>query len=205
MLSAHFGSKSPNDQIREIVAIFAIYPVGDAEAADAESRITTLARAGHAGAERVFDKRFHGPLVGYVYNLSQCPDIAQDTAQETKVKALDPDTSWAELGQTWPWLKTIARHKYFDVRRKKQPETGDAFDRAEQRTAKSANMDAEEQRILLSVVVVKLPEQERLVIEMRFLEGRTLEEVSEMLNLSTSVVYRIQKSGLKRLKLLLSR
>ncbi len=57
----------------------------------------------------------------------------------------------------------------------------------------------------LHLALARLPEKERLVLERVYLHSEEAREVADVLQVSTSHIYRLQKSGIRRVRGMLSR
>ena len=57
----------------------------------------------------------------------------------------------------------------------------------------------------LQSAMQRLPEREQMVLEQIYVRCREVSEVAEQMNLSTSYIYRLQKSGVRRARGMLSR
>ena len=51
----------------------------------------------------------------------------------------------------------------------------------------------------------RLPRKEQLVLNKIFMESQEVKEVADMLNVSTAHIYRLQKSGVRRIRGMLSK
>lgn len=74
-------------------------------------------------------------------------------------------------------------------------------------TGASVSEQAEEHELSdrLREALVRLPQKERLVLEQVYMGRAAVQEVAERLNVSTAHIYRLQKTGIRRIRGMLSR
>ena len=53
--------------------------------------------------------------------------------------------------------------------------------------------------------MARLPQKERIVLEEVYLSGGAVDNVADELNLSTSRIYRLQKTGIRRIRGMMAR
>ncbi len=186
--------------ISAAIATFAIYSVGSKEAAHVEGLILVAARAGDRRARQIFDDRFRKSCIKFVRGLGASYENAEDVVQEVLLKALTPDTAWVDLHQTWPWLKTVARNKYIDMCRKKQPVFTPIYEQTIEQLPGQSEIDEVDKRLRLSEALMKLPFDERQTVARYFIEGWTLHEIAEQTARSVSIVFNQKKTGVQKLK-----
>jgi RNA polymerase sigma factor (sigma-70 family) len=151
-------------------------------------------------------ERFLPTVWGYVY--ARVPDdrhLAEDIVSETmlalvrQISQLDPSG-----GSLSGWLRQVARHKLIDHRRK----SGRA-DRAARVAAQeslpqqahsggAASLETEETKVHVIRVMDELPDEERLVLEWKYLERLSVREIAHRLGRSekatASLLYRARRS-----------
>lgn len=122
--------------------------------------------------------------------------LAEDLTQETFLKYF-MQNSYIERGKKLAYLYTIARNLCMDAFRKKQPEA---------LTENMPDTDSFEQ-LELSIVIRQalntLPEQERELLLLRYIDGLSVGEIAAITGISRFAVYRRTSSALATLKLLL--
>ena len=57
----------------------------------------------------------------------------------------------------------------------------------------------------LQGALARLPQKERMVLEHVYLQSAEIKDVADLLQVSTSHIYRLQKSGIRRVRGMLSR
>lgn len=153
---------------------------------DDQHDLIARAQAGEAAAFEQLARRHAGTLWRCALALGKDRHWAEDLAQETLVEA------WRSLGRFdgrcrfSTWLYGILRHRFLKGRPRQnavQPATSDVLDqepsvaRLPDRCAE-ASEDAERVR----QAVASLPEEHRLVVELRFFAGATLDEIAAALD-----------------------
>lgn len=127
--------------------------------------------------------------------------LSEDLTSSTFEKAWASRESFRG-GSVQAWLYRIARNVLIDHWRKKQPvyvEDTDALQ--EDMKPTTAELLDREQRVKeLRKAVGSLPDDMRLVVTMRFIEGCSCKQVAEELGLGESNVRVIQYRALKKLK-----
>lgn len=127
-----------------------------------------------------------------VHNVS----LAEDITQETFLRYF-AQNSYINRGKQLAYLYTIARNLCTDFYRKKKTE--------ELKEEMADNpMEHVENNLYLQMAVEKLPEEMQELILLRYVNGLTGREISEITGLSRTAVYRREKEALKRLKKMLS-
>jgi RNA polymerase sigma-70 factor, ECF subfamily len=140
------------------------------------------ARAGEAAAFEQLARRHAVPLWRCAMALGKDRHWAEDLAQETLVEA------WRSLGRFdgrcrfSTWLYGILRHRFLKGRRRQNAArhaVSDALVR-EQSAAFSPDRSAEaaEDAQRVRQAVASLPEEHRLVVELRFFAGAALDEIA---------------------------
>ena len=72
-------------------------------------------------------------------------------------------------------------------------------------TAVAEQVELQEASSQLQSAMSRLPEREQMVLEQIYVRCHEVSEVAEQMNLSTSYIYRLQKSGVRRVRGMLSR
>jgi RNA polymerase sigma-70 factor, ECF subfamily len=144
------------------------------------------ARAGEAAAFEQLARRHAVPLWRCAMALGKDRHRAEDLAQETLVEA------WRSLGRFdgrcrfSTWLYGILRHRFLKGRRRQNAACHAASDALvrEQSAAFSPDRSAEasEDAQRVRQAVASLPEEHRVVVELRFFAGAALDEIAVALD-----------------------
>lgn len=158
-------------------------------------------RSGDAAAARELDERYRAALVRYAYRLLGDTTAAEDVVQETFVRALG---AGAMPQRTKPWLYQAVRNACSNRRR-------DAARRGDLHLASDAALAASqtghltrlvraEERAALRAILAEMPAAEREVLDLRYGEDLTREEIAEVLGIEASVVKSRLYEGMQRLR-----
>jgi RNA polymerase sigma-70 factor (ECF subfamily) len=180
--------------------------------------LVQAARQSNTQALGELTERYRGYLICYVdqrlrSHLRRRYDAA-DIAQDVLVRALHgfgnfQGTTEHEFSA---WIRTILHNQLTDLCRKKQiplaavalpaanEETSVAWDPAASSTSPSRQVARGERALLLCAAVQRLPEKERLAVQMRHLEGLSLDAICEQLECSYQAAAKHIHHGLKRLR-----
>ncbi|NLJ40950.1 MAG: RNA polymerase sigma factor [Clostridiales bacterium] len=127
-------------------------------------------------------KDYRNKLLWYCLNLSRNnPSIAEDIVQETFIKALENAHILNDLtdAQCRSWLYRAAKNNFIDrVRRAANAP------KEEEPTFKEDDLS----KIIVSQMCASLPDKERTLFWMRYIEGYTSKELGELFDLSPSTV-----------------
>jgi RNA polymerase sigma-70 factor (ECF subfamily) len=175
-----------------------------------------LIEATKQGDETAFAEivsRYRNPITNYLYRLLNDYEEAVDLAQETFVRVYFAAERYHTGYAFSTYLYRIATNLAIsEMRRRKrrkllsltglfQPE-GEAetqFDPADENPLPDANLLEDEQRQVVARAIAAMPEKYRLPIVLRDIEGKSYEEVAEILNLGLGTT----KSRISRARALL--
>jgi RNA polymerase sigma-70 factor (ECF subfamily) len=159
-------------------------PNGDADG-PLDAEVVGRVRAGDEEAYRLLVRRYQDVLYRHALRMTSSPDVAADIVQASFVKAYrqidrcDP----AKFGG---WIFRIVANRAKDhlkSRRRKDvrlddapPQRGDADP--------ERDLDRTELRMRLDAAMGQLPEEQREAFVLKHVEGRSYEEMSELLDAS---------------------
>ncbi|MFH2102854.1 MAG: sigma-70 family RNA polymerase sigma factor [Chloroflexota bacterium] len=175
-----------------------------------ELSVDLLKSGDRAEFARMVDQ-FSGPLYRLAIKLLGNPQDAEDVLQNTFIQALQHISNFQERSSLSTWLYRIATNEALMVLRKRKPETtltdagpeaGEAEDLhpvqfVDWCCLPENELLSEEARTKLEDAVQNLPEKLRLVFLLRDIEGLSIQETSQILDLSETAV----KSRLLRARL----
>jgi RNA polymerase sigma-70 factor (ECF subfamily) len=159
-----------------------------------------LIEATKQGDETAFAEivsRYRNPITNYLYRLLNDYEEAVDLAQETFVRVYFAAERYHTGYAFSTYLYRIATNLAIsEMRRRKrrkllsltglfQPEgeSETQFDVADENPLPDANLLEEEQKQVIARAIAAMPEKYRLPIVLRDIEGKSYEEVAEILNL----------------------
>lgn len=151
---------------------------------DALSDETLLAAmgAGDADAAAVFVRRFQSRVYGLALTMLRDPDVAEDVAQDTFVRAWRHAATYdARRGRVPTWLLTIARNAALDRARSRAvtPVDPDVVTAELDRAAPDDGLDVADRDYLRSAVAA-LPDDQRRALVLAMYAGRTAREIAEL-------------------------
>lgn len=175
-----------------------------------------LIEATKQGDETAFAEivsRYRNPITNYLYRILNDYEEAVDLAQETFVRvyfAADRyHTGYAFSTYVYRIATNLAISEMRRRKRRKllsltglfQPEDGSEtdFDPADENPLPDANLLQDEQKQVIARAIAAMPEKYRLPVVLRDIEGKSYEEVAEILNLGLGTT----KSRISRARALL--
>jgi RNA polymerase sigma-70 factor (ECF subfamily) len=156
-----------------------------------------LVEAAQADSTRfldLYDRHFHRV---YAYALRRTGNRAdaEDVTSEVFHRALTNLSGYEWRGIPFAaWLYRIAAHELSDRRRRAAREA------VTQPPDVDTNTPEFEQRVLLFQLLDRLPADQRRVVEMRFGDGRSIQETAAALDRSEGAVKQLQRRALERLR-----
>lgn len=114
-------------------------------------------------------------------------DVAQDVLQVTFIKAYTHFGQFKQESQLYTWLYRIATNEALQQLAKiKKMQSADAELYMQNLVAENVEHDAEEIQVLLQKAIQTLPEKQKLVFTIRYYDELPFEEISKILDMSTS-------------------
>lgn len=116
---------------------------------------------------------------------------AEDIVQETMIRVWNKRDEWDELGSVEAYCLTVARNLAIDRSEKKDSQTMELTIEAEQTPDASSPYDRlvnKERLKLVHRLVGELPEKQRLIMQLRDVEGKSYKEIAAALRLTEEQV-----------------
>ena len=166
--------------------------------------IVRIGNGDRAAFEELY-RRFARPVLGLALRLLGDHGRAEDAAQETFAAVWRSAKSFRpERGSGSAWLFAVARHAIIDrARQRVDPVVQEA---AEEPAAEPGPAEAAEQAWLswqVHAALERLPERERVVLELAYYSGLSQSEVASYLDVPLGTVKTRTRAGLARLGTLL--
>ena len=171
---------------------------------DDERELIDRAQAGEVSAFGRLAELHVGRLWRCALVLAKDSHWAEDLAQETLLEAWRSLARFDGRCRFSTWLYGILRHRFLKGRRKQNAARLSATDALEQvpdtvpAPDRCAETCEDAQRVRQAVAC--LPEQHRLVVELRFFAGATLEEIATALDCPLGTVKSRLHHGLEKLQ-----
>jgi RNA polymerase sigma factor, sigma-70 family len=177
-----------------------------------DEKLIEKCRVGNREAFDVLIKRYERPIYHLAYRLSGNYDDAHDIAAETFLRIYRAIGTF-QCAITLPaWINRIVANVFYDTRRHayRHPavsldalveKTGDSLLANEKNTARSPQAEAEdnERKTILAKAIQSLPDYQRMMVTLFHSEGRTYEEIADIMKIPVGTV----KSRLNRARLAL--
>lgn len=151
-------------------------------------------------------ENFEGPLLGYAYGFVHDIERARDIVQDTFIRLYQQDRSKVEAGLK-TWLFTVCRNRALDILRKEKRmvelEEEKAVKIPGNVIAPDQAFDRDERFQQVFSALERLSDNQQEVIRLKFQQGLSYKEISEVTNLSMGNVGFLLHTALKRLRSLL--
>ncbi len=158
------------------------------------------AQRGDAASREALARAWLPPVYGVALGImGRAPD-ADDVTQETFIRAFRALPTLRRPSRFGPWIAQIARNVARDLKRKPRPATLEADATASADATRAIGDDE------ATVIAWRgLPEDERLVIWLKVVDGMTIRAIAELLDTSKSRVDRALRRALESMRRELSR
>lgn len=157
---------------------------------------------------RAVIRQYEGPLLRYALRITGQLERAQDIVQETFLRLCVREDDVLERDLDSPtlsaWLFTVCRHRAIDLRRKEQrmhavdSEQLDTYE--SEGTSPSALIDKQQRLGQIRQIIQTLPEQQQEIVVLKFQNGMTYRQISEVTSLSVSHVGVVLHHAMKAIK-----
>ena len=148
-------------------------------------------------------QRYERQLVRYAARLVGDQQRAQDVVQDTFLQLCRKDPADLD-GRLAAWLFAVCRNRALDVRQK-ESRMSELTERRENihaclRTEPSSTAEIAETADRVAVVLAQLPENQQEVIRLKFQNGLSYREISEVTSLSVSNVGYLIHTAIKKMR-----
>lgn len=129
-------------------------------------------------------------LYRYALMLLTDPAAAEDAVHQAFVKLVRMDRGVLEIESCTHYLRTAVRNECWRIieKRRRRPREIDAASAVHLLEADGPNTVDEDERARLEVALLALPSEQREVIHMKVYEGKTLQQIADLLDLSINTV-----------------
>ncbi len=119
-------------------------------------------------------------------------DDADDVVQETFIKVYKNLDSFREASQLFTWIYRIATNEALNHLKKKQRKQAisinDVYQELENHLTQGVQIDGDEIQIKLQKALLKLPEKQRLVFNMRYFDDLKYDDIAEITGTSVGAL-----------------
>jgi RNA polymerase sigma-70 factor (ECF subfamily) len=169
-----------------------------------DREVVTLAKAGKEAAYRELLRRYERPVFSLIYRMVRDRALAEDLAQETFIKVLNALESYRPEYKFSSWVFKIANNAAIDQLRRREVDTlsldgapdartadevqATALQAADRQESPLAELESRELGSQIELAVGKLRPEYRTCILLRHVEGRSYEEIAEVMDLPLGTV-----------------
>jgi len=169
-----------------------------------DREVVALAKAGKEAAYRELLRRYERPVFSLIYRMVRDRALAEDLAQETFIKVLNALESYRPEYKFSSWVFKIANNAAIDQLRRREVDTLSLDGAPDARTADEveatalqavdrqesplAELESRELGSQIELAVGKLRPEYRTCILLRHVEGRSYEEIAEVMDLPLGTV-----------------
>lgn len=159
-----------------------------------DEELVLLIRAGDASAFEILVTRYQKQIFALAYRLGGDYDEAKDMAQEAFLRIHQELPRFDAERRFFPWMYKVAYNTCLNLLNKRPKEAAtleQAFDTAAPEVAASSPVAAvaeREQTDQIGQALQNLPEQYRIPLVLKYLEGMSYQEISEYLELPVSTI-----------------
>lgn len=116
---------------------------------------------------------------------------AEDVVQETLIRVWNKREEWTQFGSMEAYCLTVARNLAIDRSERKDAQTVELTPDMEQPSDASSPYEklvTKERMTLIHRLMNELPEKQRLIMQLRDIEGKSYKEIASVLNLTEEQV-----------------
>jgi RNA polymerase sigma-70 factor (ECF subfamily) len=179
-------------------------PLASMAVAQSDSQLIERVAVGDRDAFTELYRRFARPV--FALALRQLGDNgrAEDAAQETFAAVWRSARSFrAERGSGSAWLYAVARHAIIDRARQRREPVAEVPEKAADETPPEEHAELAWLAWRVHAALEKLPERERVVLELAYWSGLSQAEIASYLDVPLGTVKTRTRAGLARLASLL--
>ena len=176
-----------------------------ADAARGDAAIAVGLRRGDPDALADLHRAYGGTVLGYLRSALRDPGAAEDVHQEVFLEVWRRGPSYdSGRGSLGTWVMLIARSRAIDHLRKRVPEPRDPFDASvsavSDREDRSAAPDLLIEQWRMALLLARLPEEQAMILRMRFHEGLSQTEIAGRTGIPLGTVKTYMVRALGRLR-----
>jgi RNA polymerase sigma-70 factor, ECF subfamily len=177
-----------------------------ADLSDNPSVLLQQMASGDREAFKRFYDRYASLAFTFALRLLGSQSDAEDLTQEVFLQVWRQAQSYSpERGSPEAWLITMTRSRALDKLRAKRrraasPLASDEPTHSERGTSVASPTQTSEAKLTVQGVLVKLPEMQRIVLELAYFAGLTQSEIAERLGEPLGTVKTRMRAGLERLR-----
>jgi RNA polymerase sigma-70 factor, ECF subfamily len=172
--------------------------------AESDSQLIERVAVGDRDAFTELYQRFARPVLALALRHLGDNGRAEDAAQETFAAVWRSARSFRpERGSGSAWLYAVARHAIIDRARQRREPVAEVPDKAADETGPEERAELSWLAWRVHSALEKLPERERIVLELAYWSGLSQTEIASYLDVPLGTVKTRTRTGLARLESLL--
>ena len=116
---------------------------------------------------------------------------AEDVVQDTMIRVWNKREEWTQFGSIEAYCLTVAKNLAIDRSQKKEAQNVDLTPEMEEESEISGPYDQlvnNERMSIIHRLINELPEKQRLIMQLRDIEGESYKEIAKILNLTEEQV-----------------
>lgn len=157
---------------------------------------------------RLVVEKYRTKLYYHIRRLVILHEDADDALQNTFINAWRNISNFRKESSLYTWLYTIATNEALTLINKRTHNSAVSLDDLDKWFAVSAEgniwFDGDEAQVKLQNAVLKLPEKQRIVFNLKYYDNLTYEEMSEILKTSVGALKASYHHAVKKIENLLS-
>ena len=171
-----------------------------------EELVAGLKSRKQASLDYLYD-HYSGALYGIISRIVKKEEVAEEVLQDVILKIWDKIQSYDPAkGKLFTWMLNLARNQAIDKIRSKEINKGrktDDISNLVNRIDNAENTEQSVDSIGLKEVLDRLPESQRLVVELLYLKGYTQSELADEFNIPLGTVKTRLRLGMIELRSIL--
>lgn len=149
-------------------------------------------------------KKYQERLYWHIRKIVISHDDTDDVLQNTFIKAYEALDRFREDASLFTWLYRIATNESLSCLKKKRKgilvPLGDNISHLENNLESDAYCSGEEIQVKLQKAIIRLPDKQRLVFNMKYFDEMKYEEISQILDTSVGALKASYHHALKKLE-----
>lgn len=116
---------------------------------------------------------------------------AEDVVQDTMIRVWNKREEWTQFGSIEAYCLTVAKNLAIDRSQKKEAQNVELAPEMEEESEASGPYDQlinKERMSIIHRLINELPEKQRLIMQLRDIEGESYKEIAKILNLTEEQV-----------------
>ncbi|MFW5866488.1 MAG: RNA polymerase sigma factor [Armatimonadota bacterium] len=170
-----------------------------------EAALVQTVEAAQAGDERAYEALFRAhrdSIFSIAMHYLRDRDVAEDVTQDAFVRAWDQLPKLREPAAFGGWLRAMTINMVRDHFRSKRDEEplDDRHPPASEEDGPDSSIEQDEQQDAVREAILGLPDHQRVIVSMHYLEGRSVQEIMDLMGLPKGTVVSRLSRGRENLR-----